>query len=32
LLSRLRKVIAPHVPPPVLDDIVLFLNESRYRP
>jgi hypothetical protein len=31
LLPRLRAVIAPHVPPPVLDDIALFLNESRYR-
>jgi hypothetical protein len=32
LLTELREIIAPHVPPPVLDDIVLFLNESRYRP
>jgi hypothetical protein len=31
LLSRLRKIVKPHVPPPVLDDIVLFLNESMYR-
>jgi hypothetical protein len=31
LLTRLRKAIAPHVPPPVLDDVVLFLNETRYR-
>jgi hypothetical protein len=31
LLTRLRAIIAPHVPPPVLDDIVLFLNEARHR-
>jgi hypothetical protein len=30
LLARLRKVIAPHVPPQVLDDIVLFLDQGRY--
>jgi hypothetical protein len=31
LLRWLRAIIAPHVPPPVLDDIALFLNEGRYR-
>jgi hypothetical protein len=31
LLARLREIIAPHVPPPALDDIVLFLNEARQR-
>jgi hypothetical protein len=31
LLVRLRTIIAPHVPPQVLDDIVLFLNERMYR-
>jgi hypothetical protein len=31
LLTKLRKLITPHVPPQVLDDIVLFLNEGRYR-
>jgi hypothetical protein len=31
LLTRLRAIITPHVPPPVLDDVVLFLNENRYR-
>jgi hypothetical protein len=31
LLSRLRAAIAPHVPPPVLDDVVLFLNAVSYR-
>jgi hypothetical protein len=31
LLTRLRQVIAPHVPPPVLDDVVLFLNAAEYR-
>ena len=30
LLRQLRKAIAPHVPPQVLDDVVLFLNESVY--
>lgn len=32
LLTRLRGVIAPHVAPPVLDDVVLFLHADRYRP
>jgi hypothetical protein len=31
LLTRLRAIITPQVPPPVLDDIVLFLNEARGR-
>lgn len=31
LLTRVRAAVAPHVPPPVLDDIVLFLNVARYR-
>jgi hypothetical protein len=31
LLARLRDMIAPHVPPQALDDIVLFLNEKMYR-
>ena len=31
LLTRVRAAVAPHVPPPVLDDIVLFLNARRYR-
>jgi hypothetical protein len=31
LLARVRATVAPHVPPPVLDDIVLFLNVARYR-
>jgi hypothetical protein len=31
LLTRLRAVIARHVPLPVLDDIALFLNKSWYR-
>jgi len=31
LLARLRKAIAPHVPPQVLDDVVLFLNVAKYR-
>ena len=31
LLTRLRTEIAPHVPPPVLDDVVLFLNAANYR-
>ena len=28
LATRLRKLVAPHVPPQVLDDIVLFLHED----
>lgn len=31
LLTSLRDVAAPHVPPQVLDDIVLFLNAASYR-
>ena len=31
LLTRVRAAVAPHVAPPVLDDIVLFLNVARYR-
>jgi hypothetical protein len=31
LLTRVRAAVAPHVPPQVLDDIVLFLNAARYR-
>jgi hypothetical protein len=31
LLTQIRQAVAPHVPPPVLDDIVLFLNAARYR-
>ncbi len=31
LLTRLRAAAAPHVPPQVLDDIVLFLNVAGYR-
>jgi len=31
LLTRVRAVVAPHVAPQVLDDIVLFLNVRRYR-
>jgi hypothetical protein len=31
LLTRLRTVITRHVPPPVLDDIALFLSKNRYR-
>jgi hypothetical protein len=31
LLTRLRTAISPHVPPPALDDVALFLNEARYR-
>ena len=31
LLTRLRTEIAPHVPPPVLDDVVLFLNAANDR-
>jgi hypothetical protein len=31
LLTRLRTLIAPHVPAPVLDDVVLFLNAANYR-
>jgi len=32
LVTALRKTIEPHVPPQVLDDVVLFLNEERFRP
>jgi hypothetical protein len=31
LLTRLRTAIAPNVPPPVLDDVVLFLNAANDR-
>ena len=31
LLTRLRAAIAPQVRPPVLDDVVLFLNAAEYR-
>ena len=31
LLTRLRSEIAPHVPPSVLDDVVLFLNAANHR-
>ena len=31
LLTQLRDAISPHVPAQVLDDVVLFLNEARYR-
>ena len=31
LLTRVRAAVAPHVPPPVLDDVVLFLNVASYR-
>jgi hypothetical protein len=31
LLTRLRTAIASHVPPPVLDDVVLFLNAANDR-